>query len=56
MRKWHLDSRYNEILRLMKEESSSTDSKSHYTKELIDIRIRLTEIENEQGKFINAGL
>ena len=56
MRKWHLDSRYNEILRLMKEESASTESKSHYTKELTDIRQRLTEIEGEQGKFINAGL
>jgi len=53
MRKWHLDSRYNEILRLMKEESASDDSKSHYTKELTDIRIRLTEIDNEQSKFIN---
>jgi DNA primase len=56
MRKWHLDSRYNEILRLMKEESDSTKSKSHYTKELTDIRQRLTEIEDEQGKFLNIGL
>ena len=56
MRKWHLDSRYNEILRLMKEESASTGSKDHYTKELSEIRIRLTEIENEQVKFIKINL
>jgi len=56
MRKWHLDSRYNEILRLMKEESASAKSKSHYTKELTDIRQRLTEIENELGKFLNLSL
>jgi DNA primase len=56
MRKWHLDSRYNEILRLMKEESSSAKSKSHYTKELADIRQHLTEIENEQNKYIKIGL
>ena len=31
MRKWRLDSRYNEILRLMKEESASAKSKSHYS-------------------------
>jgi hypothetical protein len=56
MRKWHLDSRYNEILRLMKEESASIESKNHYTKELTNIRIRLTEIENEHGKFIHMDL
>ena len=56
MRKWRLDSRYNEILRLMKEESTSVKSKSHYTKELTDIRQRLTEIENEQNKFLNISL
>lgn len=33
MRKWHLDVKYNEILKLMKEESASSKSKSHYTKE-----------------------
>jgi DNA primase len=56
MRKWHLDSRYNEILRLMKEEAASAKSKSHYTKELTDIRQRLTEIENEQNKFLKIDL
>jgi DNA primase len=56
MRKWHLDSRYNEILRLMKEESDSVKSKSHYTQELTEIRKHLTEIENEQNKFMNIGL
>jgi hypothetical protein len=56
LRKWRLDSRYNEILRLMKEESASTKSKSHYTQELTDIRQRLTEIENEQGQLMNNNL
>jgi DNA primase len=56
MRKWRLDSRYNEILRLMKEESASAKSKSHYTQELTDIRQRLTEIENEQGKLMISAL
>jgi DNA primase len=56
MRKWRLDSRYNEILRLMKEESASAKSKSHYTQELTDIRQRLTEIENEQGTIMKINL
>jgi DNA primase len=56
MRKWHLDSRYNEILRLMKEESTSEKSKNHYMKELTDIRSRLSEIENEQGKLMKNNL
>jgi len=56
MRKWRLDSRYNEILRLMKEEADSVKSKSHYTKELTDIRQRLSEIEHEKGKFMSNNL
>jgi DNA primase len=56
MRKWRLDSRYNEILRLMKEEADSAKSKSHYTKELTDIRQRLSEIEQEKGKFMTNNL
>jgi DNA primase len=56
MRKWRLDARYNEILRLMKEESTSSKSKSHYTKELTDIRQRLSEVEEEQNKYLNVGL
>ncbi len=56
MRKWRLDSRYNEILRLMKEEADSVKSKSHYTKELTDIRQRLSEIEDEKGKFVSNNL
>jgi hypothetical protein len=40
----------------MKEESASAKSKSHYTKELTDIRQRLTEIENEQNKFLKIDL
>ena len=56
MRKWHLDTRYNEILRLMREESKSSKSKIHYTKELTEIRHRLSEIENEQKKFLKVDL
>ena len=53
MRKWHLDTRYNEIMRLMKEESESSKSKSHYTKELTEIRIRISEVETERLKMFN---
>ncbi|TFH02754.1 MAG: toprim domain-containing protein, partial [Calditrichales bacterium] len=56
MRKWYFDSRYNEILRLMREEDASTTSKMHYTKELTEIRKRLSEIEKEQIKFYKADL
>jgi DNA primase len=56
MRKWHLDARYNEILRLMREESKSSKSKIHYTKELTEIRQRLSEIENEQKKYLKVDL
>ncbi len=54
MRKWHLDARYNEILRLMKEESTSSKSKSHYTKELTEIRLRISDVENERQKMFNT--
>jgi replicative DNA helicase len=56
MRKWNLDSRYNEILRLMKEESNSAKSKSHYTRELTKIRQRISEIENEYKKIFTLDL
>jgi replicative DNA helicase len=53
MRKWRLDARYNEILRLMKEESTSSKSKSHYMKELTEIRMRISEVETERIKMFN---
>lgn len=56
MRKWHLDSRYNEIMRLMKEEATSDKSKLHYTKELTTIRQQLSEIEIEHNKFLKTDL
>jgi DNA primase len=56
MRKWHLDARYNEILRLMREESASIKSKTHYTKELTEIRKKLSAIEDERLKFLNIDL
>jgi replicative DNA helicase len=56
MRKWHLDARYSEILRLMREESKSSKSKLHYTKELTEIRHRLSEVENEQKKYLKVDL
>jgi replicative DNA helicase len=56
LRKWHLDTRYNEILRLMREEATSSESKTHYTKELSEIRHRLSEIEDEKVKYQNPDL
>ena len=56
LHKWHLDSRYNEILRLMREEGESSKSKLHYTRELTEIRNRLTEIQDEQKKYFESRL
>jgi len=53
MRKWHLDSRYHEIMRLMKEEAESAKSRTHYMHELRDIRQLITEVENERKKMFN---
>jgi len=54
MRKWHLDVRYREIHRLMKEESVSSKSESHYTRELTDIIKRIAEVEKNRQKMFNA--
>jgi DNA primase len=56
MRKWHLDSKYREILRLMREESASDKSKLHYTRELTGIREKLSEVEEDKKKFLNVDL
>ena len=53
MRKWHLDSRYHEIMRLMKEEAESAKSRTHYMRELRDVRQHITEVENERKKMFN---
>jgi DNA primase len=56
IRKWELDTRFNEIKRLISEESSSDKSVLHYMKELSEIRKKLTEIEKERTKFVNTKL
>ncbi len=56
MHKWHLDARYNEILRLMREEGESSKSRIHYTRELTEIRNRLSEIQDEHNKYLNPSL
>jgi len=56
IRKWSLDSRFNEIKRLINEESSSEKSVMHYMKELSAIRKKLTEIEHEHAKYLKTHL
>jgi DNA primase len=54
MRKWHLDTRYNEILRLMKEEAESAKARTHYMKELTVLRQQISDVEAERKKIFNA--
>ncbi len=56
MRRWSLDSRFNEIKRMISDESSSPDSVIHYMKELTEIRNKLTEIAKEREKFLKSNL
>jgi len=56
MRKWSLDSRFNEIKRLISDEASSPESVLHYMKELTEIRNKLTDIDKERSKYLKSNL
>lgn len=56
MRKWSLDSRFNEIKRLISDEASSPESVLHYMKELNELRNKLTDIEKEREKHIKTNI
>jgi len=56
MRKWSLDSRFNEIKRMINDEASSPDSVLHFVKELTEIRAKLNEIEQERAKYVKNNL
>jgi len=56
IRKWSLDSRFNEIKRMISDEASSPDSVIHYMKELTEIRNKLTEIAKERDKYLKSNL
>ena len=47
MRTLAFNYRFNEIRRLMQEESSSQEAIMHYMRELTDIRKKLSDIEKE---------
>ena len=55
MRKWHLDSRFSELKRLMNQESTAQKSVLHYMKELAEIRKKLSDIETERARFLKMG-
>jgi DNA primase len=56
LRKRSLDLRFNEVKRLMNEESASHDSVLHYLKELTAIRNKLSEIEKERSRHFKVDL
>ena len=56
LRKRSLDKRFNEIKRIMNEESASHNAVMHYLKELTEIRHKLSEIEKEHTRFVKANL
>ncbi len=56
IRKRSLDKRFNEIKRLMNEESASHNAVMHYLKELTDIRHKLSEIEKEHQRYAKINL
>ena len=56
MRKWSLDSRFNEIKRHINDEASSPDAVLHYMKELTEIRNKLTDISRERDKYLKTEL
>jgi hypothetical protein len=56
IRKRSLDIRFNDIKKLMNEESSSEDSVLHYMKELTEIRCKLSEIEKEHARHFKLDL
>jgi DNA primase len=56
MRKWSLDSRFNEIKRHINDEASSPDAVLHYIKELTEIRNKLTDIAHERDKYLKTNL
>jgi len=56
LRKRSLDLRFNELKRLMNEESSSHDSILHYMRELNAIRNKLSEIEQEHARYFKLDL
>jgi len=56
IRRWSLDSRFNEIKRMINDEVSSPDSVIHYMKELNEIRNKLTEIAKERDKYLKSNM
>jgi replicative DNA helicase len=56
IRKWSLDSRFNEIKRHINDEASSPDAVLHYMKELTEIRNKLTDIARERDKYLKSEL
>lgn len=50
LRKWHLNSRYAELRRMLQEEAQSEKSVLHYMKELNEIKKKLIEVENGHHK------
>jgi DNA primase len=57
IKKWTLDQRYNEIKRLMHNETSGAkDPALHYIKELNAIRKKLSEINEEHNKYLKINL
>ncbi len=47
LKKWHLNSRYSEIRKMLQEEVASPKSVTHYMKELTQVKKKLMDIENE---------
>lgn len=56
LRRWSLDSRFNEIKHMISDEASSPDSVIHYMKELTEIRNKLTEIAKERDKYLKLDI
>ena len=56
LRRWSLDSRFNEVKRMISDESSSPESVLHYMKELTEIRQKLTDIAREREKYLKSDL
>lgn len=50
LRKWHLNSRYSEIRKMLQEESDSEKSITHYMKELSEIKKKLIDVEANHHK------
>ncbi len=56
IRKFHLDSRFNELQKMLQAEQDSETSTMHYLQELTEIRQQISRIEEEHNKYLKIDL